>query len=198
MREESSEQQLQQLVDKKIYTVLDPTLLTYEKDWERFYNSEPIENDNYVFAFNLEKSPLLVRIVNKLAAEDDAIILSYGSTRGFIARDVKDVSGRMGPAEFLNCIKNASHVVTNSYHGCAFSLIFHKDFYCIPHSTRGMRMVDLLTKLQIPDRLIYADDISGLKLLDYEQIEIVRKQYIDSSYEYLSKALFGETRNVNN
>lgn len=196
VREESSQHQLQELVDKKIYTVLDPTLLTHENDWEEFYNPDPIEKNKYVFAFKLEKSPLLVNTANQLAAENDAIIVSYGATRGFKAREVKDVSGEMGPAEFLNYIKNASHIVTNSYHGCAFSLIFHKDFYCIPHSTRGMRMVDLLNKLQIPERLIYTDDISGLRSIDYEKVEITRNKYIDSSYDYLSKALFGDDKDV--
>ena len=195
IREESSRKQLQELTDKPVHTVLDPTLLTFEKDWDIFYDPKPIENEKYVFAFKLEKSPLLVKCANQLAVKENAIIVTYGSTAGFKAKKVKDVSGRIGPAEFLNYMKNASHVITNSYHGCAFSIIFHKDFYCVPHSTRGIRMVDLLHMFQIPERLIYTEDISHINNLDYEKLESVRKQFVDSSYDYLSKALFGDEKN---
>ena len=195
VREESSRKQLQELTDKPVHTVLDPSLLTFEEDWDEFYDQIPIEKEKYIFAFKLEKSPVLIEVVNKLAKKENAIIVAYGSTVGFKARKVKDVSGRMGPSEFLNYIKNASHVVTNSYHGCAFSIVFHKEFYCIPHSTRGLRMVDLLHMLQIPERLIYTEDISGIESLNYKKLDSIRKQYIDSSLRYLTDALFGDIKN---
>ena len=63
-----------------------------------------------------------------------------------LSGDVKTVSG-YGPDRFLSLIKNSECVITNSFHGTAFSIIYQKDFITVPHSTRGKRMEDLLQKL---------------------------------------------------
>lgn len=196
VREESTAMQLKLLTDKTIQTVLDPTLLTYATDWDDFYKEEPLERQKYIFAFKLEESDLLVNIVNQLALNNDYIILSFdGPIKGFRAKKVKNLGSNMGPSEFLNYVKHADCIVTNSYHGCAFSIIFHKDFYCIPHSSRGIRMINLLEKLNISDRLVYDENIGDRMPIDYQAVEQIRANYINSSYDYLYKALFGDYNN---
>ena len=49
-----------------------------------------------------------------------------------------------GPREFLSYIKNAECVVTNSFHGMAFSVIFKKKFISVAHSSRNTRLENLL------------------------------------------------------
>ena len=54
---------------------------------------------------------------------------------------------KAGPDEFLSYIKNARYVITNSFHGTAFSIIYHKQFVVVPHSKTGNRVTDLLERV---------------------------------------------------
>lgn len=54
-----------------------------------------------------------------------------------------------GPKEFISLIDNAKFVVTNSFHGTAFSLLLDKQFSCVLHSKTGTRMSSLLERLDI-------------------------------------------------
>lgn len=57
-----------------------------------------------------------------------------------------------GPDEFLKYVKNAEYVVTNSFHGTVFSVIFRKKFITIPHAQTGNRVTELLDKLGLSER----------------------------------------------
>ncbi|MDO9546667.1 MAG: polysaccharide pyruvyl transferase family protein [Pelolinea sp.] len=58
-----------------------------------------------------------------------------------------------GPTEFLSLIEHAEFIVSSSFHGVAFLIIFKKQFYaCLP--TNHQRIASLLKILGIEDRLI--------------------------------------------
>lgn len=59
-----------------------------------------------------------------------------------------------GPLEFVQLIRNADIVISNSFHATAFSCIFGKDFYTFPLSTQqnSSRMTDLMAQLGVIDR----------------------------------------------
>lgn len=59
----------------------------------------------------------------------------------------------VGPIEFLNLIYYANYVVTDSFHGTAFSIIFHKNFCTIPFKGTESRMIDLLDTVGLNNRL---------------------------------------------
>ena len=189
VREKSTALQFQNLTDKEIYPVLDPTLLTYEKDWEKFYSTKPIYEKRYIFAFMVEDSDVLVNAVNSLAKEYGCEIVAYGSHFAYKASKVTYLRFSFGPSEFLNVIKNAFSVVTNSYHGCAFSLIFQKDFYCIPHTLRGIRMIDLMASFKLENRIVATSTFMVQPPIDYKTVNTLRNTLIKESYKYLKKAL---------
>ena len=58
-----------------------------------------------------------------------------------------------GPQEFLGYIHHAECVVTNSFHGIAFSIIFEKRFIGFLHETRGERTRNILKICGLEDRL---------------------------------------------
>lgn len=190
VREVSSAIQLEKLTGYEVRNVLDPTLLTVADDWKEFYPQSKLEEDKYIFVFALESSPILVDTVNKLAKERNVQLIVYGRrNRLYKAKKVIFTDGKCGPSEFLNYIKNADKVVTNSFHGCAFSIIFHRDFYCIPHTTRGVRMVDLLNELDLSARIITDSGYLPKEKIDYDHVERKRSTLRVNSLNYLRSSL---------
>ncbi len=193
LREKTTAMQLQPYVKKKVHAVLDPTLLTDGEDWASFYDAKPLCDRKYIFAFCLEKSDLLVKQVNLLAKTYGYEIITSTRKDGFAADRVTSVRFQMGPSEFLNYVRHAQIVVTNSFHGCAFSVLFHKDLYCIPHTTRGVRMTELMMNLEMPERIIQETPRLCEKV-DYEQVEKIRASMMQDSMTYLVNALKEDVR----
>ena len=77
-------------------------------------------------------------------------VIDVSGDPGFMNRKVKD--RLCGPDEFVQYIKNASYVVTNSFHGTVFSILFQKKFVTIPHAVTGNRVTELLDKLGLSER----------------------------------------------
>ena len=94
----------------------------------------------------------------------------------------KDILQIFSPDEFVNLVANASHIVTSSFHGTAFSLIFEKQFNVVceePH--QAVRMQELLEKIGYSDKFSYRLEPVTNRIIDYVEInEILNKERIHS------------------
>ena len=95
----------------------------------------------------------------------------------------------VGPRQFLGLIRDAEYVITNSFHGSAFSIIFEKQFYVIPFEKTSTRMVNLLNLLGLEKRLVLSDISLDEKEIDYKpvrekiKIEVARtRNYFNAIY----------------
>ena len=103
-------------------------------------------------------------------------------------RVIKDA----GPAEFLWLIKNASCVVTNSFHGTAFSVNFGTPFYAVLMPDRGgnARITSLLNSVNLMDRIVYEGD--AMPVFSAFDIDLVQRNIQplrNESISFLKKAL---------
>ncbi|MCE6958700.1 polysaccharide pyruvyl transferase family protein [Cereibacter sphaeroides] len=97
---------------------------------------------------------------------------------------------------FLRLFANASYVITDSFHGTAFSLRFQKNFAAIGNKRRGMARFDSLLRL-IGDRShftmdasqIIKEDVRFLEPLEYKRINAILDQHIAESKSWLEAAL---------
>ncbi|HFQ4952811.1 TPA: polysaccharide pyruvyl transferase family protein [Vibrio vulnificus] len=92
--------------------------------------------------------------------------------------------------EWLNGFKSADFVVTDSFHGMVFSIIFKKNFLVLGNENRGMeRFESLLSELGLLDRLIYDmdEDVEGKinKKIDYDEVSKVLSQRVKFSQKFL-------------
>lgn len=62
-----------------------------------------------------------------------------------------------GPLEFISLVANAQVVLTSSFHGIIFSVIYRKNFFCFPFPRRQERISDLLEMLGLENRLLSTD-----------------------------------------
>lgn len=129
-------------------SVLDPTFLV---DRQFYYTlmgtSEPGQNHNvfnYVLDQDSRKQEVVKEIGNVLNIDVTTIDLNSQSW------DTKP-----GISEWLKAIFNARFIVTDSFHGMVFSIIFNKPFIAIANKNRGFaRFESLVSDLDLQDRLI--------------------------------------------
>ena len=138
----------------KAEQVLDPTLLLQRSDYIKLIKETNVQRyKGKLFGYILDKTPEKIAIVEKIAKERGLqpffINLSFG--------DIKDpVEQRIMPSveQWLTFFYDAEFVVTDSFHGCVFSIIFNKRFVTIGNEERGMsRFKSLLSLLGLESRL---------------------------------------------
>lgn len=94
-----------------------------------------------------------------------------------------------GPREFLSLLYYADYIITDSFHGTAFSLIFHKNFSVIPYSGTNERINNVL---RVTGVIKEHNEINGFKRfenIDYNAVDIQIEKEIQKSREYLGHIL---------
>ncbi len=178
VREKSGVDICKKLVNKDIHWVPDPTLLITKEQWSALSadtNGFKSENKQKVFVYTLGNRPLEAKDeILKYFSEIDNTELVHSSINN-------DFSGTSYPTinEWLGLFKNTDLVLTNSFHGIVFSIIFNKKFFALPSkgSTAGMneRILSLLQKCGLEDHILFEfnkDEIQGLiaKEVDWAKV----------------------------
>lgn len=190
VRENSAKNLLEPFVKKSVSRVLDPTLLTSASDWTTYMNPNYKRiKEKYLFVYMLEMSEVLIKTAKEIAEHNNLRIVTYGSKKRF-GREAINVYNA-GPDEFLSVIANAEMIVTNSFHGCAFSLLYKKQFWCIPHTTRGTRMTDLLSDLDLKKKIVLPQTPIDYSSIDYELVDNKLEELKKQSNSFLDQALRG-------
>lgn len=193
VREQTGVCLVKTLTGRDATCVLDPTLLLHKKQWGNIMLAYPHMPSRYILVYQLLPSETLPSLAKSIAEEMKCPIY-YLAKRAYAVnapngmRVIKDA----GPAEFLWLIKNASCVVTNSFHGTAFSVNFCTPFYTVLNSKRGSnaRITSLLNSVNLMGRIVYeGDKLPFFSFYDanyvQKHIEMLRKD----STSYLEKAL---------
>ncbi len=187
VREEKLAEILRELTGQEVETVIDPTLLLEKEDYEPLLYEKPLKEGNYVFAYFVVESDAL-----KACAKRAAELLGYELIELHYKKTPK-IQGEniildAGPSEFLTYIRDAKLVMTNSFHGTVFSILFGKKFYSV-YGENG-RIENLLGFMELTDRHIKdANGISLEKEIDYSQAEIRLAAYRKKSLEFLDDSL---------
>ena len=187
VREQKDQNILQDILQKPVFQTIDPTLLLSSDDYANF-ESPICEKSPYILVYLLERNPVFEDVLNKVMKETgvklviDLSAASYFTCDGLERRTV-------GPDGFLSYVKNASFVLTNSFHGTAFSIIYHKQFFTMPHSKRASRMVDLLEKLDLQTRIIEENSNYNFATIDFDLVEQKRGFLVADSEHYFNALL---------
>ncbi len=186
VREESAKQLLSEAnKERKIEVHPDPTLLLGRNKWLEIAELPHVEY-KYVLLFNVEKPINDIEFAKKIAS-DRKLKLVYINDRT-IKKDSEIIYIEApSPTEFIGLFANAEVVVTNSFHGSVFSVIFHKEFYVELENKkqRNIRVEGLLSQLNIPSRDIENGKINSeidwidIENILYEKRSIVKKYITD-------------------
>ena len=168
MRERTSAKQLVAALERDVFTVLDCTLLLNREDYFHLEVDYTI-HDKYLLLYNVKNSSVAVSIARKIAKEKKLEIVDISPNPFVNLKGTKKIID-IGPGEFLNLFHNAEFVITNSFHGTAFSIIYKKQFVVIPHSTRSSRITDLLEALGLSDRIAIESGYVYNSPIDYSTV----------------------------
>lgn len=126
--------------------VLDPVFLHDAKYWRDFGGNDLTPKEDYILIYSLEVNDELSSSAILLAKKHKLkIVAIHPFSVQLEGVDIEITNA--GPREFTSLIDNARYIVSNSFHGVAFSIIFEKKLVCFPHSATGSRILDLMGKL---------------------------------------------------
>ena len=188
LREKYMADRLTQVIGMPVKTVLDCTLLLDDTDYAQY--EEPVDeiSSPYLLYYNMQKSSLADDMAKRIAEALSLDVVDISPNPFLRIKGSKKLID-IGPGEFLTLFKNAQYVVTNSFHGTAFSILYKKQFVCTLHSTRGGRVLDLLTSLGLSNRIIKNTNEVFSEIIDYESVYSTLRALRTESYTYLQKAL---------
>ena len=131
-------------------TVLDPTFLLDAEDY--MVVADPIKVPHpFVLAYYLSEDEQLFDCAKRVAQQLKQPLVEIHFFR--MERNIGYQVANCGPGEFLTYFHNASYVLTNSFHGVAFSIIFPRPFYAV--YGQDSRKDSIFSKLKIEDMHIY-------------------------------------------
>ena len=186
VREESASALLEGLLGREVPVYLDPTLLTKKEDWIPLMEQSEQEEKPYLLLIMVQNDQSLYAKAKEMA-EKNGLALKLITASYFPVVGFEPWSG-VPVEKYLSLVNNASYVVTSSFHGLAFSLIFERDFSFWPLraelADRNTRMINLLEKLGLSDRV---DDV--MRPVNWEDVNEKRDQMRKDSLDYLEKML---------
>ena len=167
------------------HVVADPVFLLTRKQWDQF-DMIPFSGEKYILTYDFEKNGRSVAaVVKRLARLNKCKVYSVSPFKhSYADQNFVDV----GPDAFVSLIKHAHCVVSNSFHGTAFSLIFGKNFFVVKRKDGlNIRMQDILGRYGLDNRIVNSDarDEMLLEDIDYKKVEKMMSLEIESSKSYL-------------
>jgi len=184
-REHSGAKLIKNLTGRDADVVCDPSILLTKEQWEKLA-SEPSEKYPYLLAYQMVPSGAFVKFVNEVAKKKGLKVIYIPFPYGKIKCKTKM---KIGPLEWLGLFKNAEYIVTDSFHGCAFSVLFEKEF-CVRISQLGERIENILSILDIKDRVVEnAEEVMKLPLIDYSAVSDKLRIFREESTNKLKEIL---------
>lgn len=186
LREQNSKAFVEEILNKEVSVNIDPTFLIDADYWGKL--SKATVKGKYILCYCLLNNKNLENTLNKLkkATGLDVVVINP-QARCYIKGDkiIRDA----GPEEFLGLIKNAEWVVSTSFHGICFSLMFERPFYCLIKQDGDIRYDSLLTKMGLTERIIRDGSDFEPTEIDYTNIREIIKKERENGIEYLRNTL---------
>lgn len=190
VREKSGVNLCKEYLNKKAIHVLDPTLLLTKDDYVEVFKNEKLKSNKGIFTYVLDKDIKKQNIINEVKQFFQLETYRNQPKKEFFTDKSDNLEDFVYPKieSWIKSFDDADFVVTDSFHGTVFSIIFNKPFLVLVNKERGAsRFYSLLNQLGLEERLIvnfddFSEEILKQKI-DYtkvnSQIEKLRKNSLD-------------------
>lgn len=161
VREHHTANRLEEISGKKVFTTCDPTLLLDEDQWLNYVDKTALKPcANYIFvyvlSYEINPYPYLIDLISEIRNTYKLPIIAMGDVDILKSHfDIKTITNA-SPSDFLNLIRNANLVITSSYHGTIFSLIFKRPFISLiqKNISNDSRAYSLLNRIGAHNHLV--------------------------------------------
>lgn len=196
VREKEGQRLIKDLTGLHAEVVLDPTLLRNKSDWDLIKN-EAIVEAKYVLCYFLDApSKETQENIYRYAKEKTLEIVALGNALPICEElGAKVVYPDCGPKEFLGLIDNAEFVITDSYHGMLFSILYNKQFWSVERAyqqyDQSSRQKTVLDMFGINDRYLPQGCEIPLQSdeINYEKIKSILESERERSLDFLKKSI---------
>lgn len=204
VREETGQVLVKKLSGRSVPVVCDPTLLFSGDEWMAIQKEEALFKEPYIFCYFLGNNSSHREFAKRLKAKTGYKTVALIHLDEFVKSDESYADWSpydIDPSDFLNLIRNASYVCTDSFHCSVFCMLYKKIFFTFKRynkktkSSTNSRLDTLFKLVGINDRILKGDEEiqKCLELkLDYKIIHHNIQKIREESYNYLLNALKDE------
>lgn len=188
VREDSGIKLIKELTGRDAIHLIDPTLMVKGETWKKILSLQD-KQGNYILTYFLDKPSesarrAIAELKETLKCEVIAIPYQFDDM-GYCDKVVPT-----GPIEFLDLINNAKCVLTDSFHGTAFSINLHTPFYVFGRNygtahSQNSRIESILKMMNMQDRFEQKDIVGQLKAINFEVSEQILSDERNKSRNYI-------------
>ena len=201
VREDTGKKIVKELTGRDIPVVCDPTMLLDAEQWKSIQDEKPFIDGDYILVYFMGKNSIHREFVKKLKAETSykVVGLMHGAT--YIATDeglADEEPYNVGPSEFINLIRNAKFMCTDSFHGTVFAILNGTMFFTFrryedsSEFSTNDRLHTLLNWTGLGEHMLYGNEdvIKSMELkVDWDSVWKKVADRRAQSMEYLTNAL---------
>lgn len=187
MREPKNIKHIEHLWGKTIPNTIDPTFLLERSDYESLIPTERLIKQKYILIYSRQRHLPIYNFVDRLSKELGLEIVEINKDCRRLLKAKNMASA--GIEDFLRLIRDAELVVTDSFHGSVFSIIFEKDFYPYIRGNCTEKVEHLMGMLGINDRIISDSNLTSKSSINYKEVKSLLSEKINLSKGYLIEAL---------
>lgn len=209
VREDTGVKLIKEIAGLDAKLVCDPTILLTREEWEEVASKERIIKDKYILCYFLGNNIEHRKFAERLREKTGYKIVSLNHADEYVKYsdafcDIAPYD--IGPREWINLVKNAEYVCTDSFHGTVFSLLFNKIFFNFRRyssnskASTNSRLDSLLNIVGISNERILTglEDVNKvLKYrIDFNKVNKNLSEYRKESKEWLLKSITWEDDNI--
>ncbi len=163
VREISGQKIIKDLTGRDVQVICDPTILFNSEDWGKIIPKERFYPHPYIFCYFLGNNPEQRKYVKEIQELTGLKIVQMKHCEEYISSDedfADNAPYNVGPQEFVQLIRDAEYIFTDSFHCSVFSILYHRQFYTFRRyskesnvSTNG-RLYSFLHTIGLEDRLL--------------------------------------------
>lgn len=192
VREESGIQLCSTYYDIKAKHVLDPTMLLTKDDYLALIKKSNVpQSKGDLFCYILDNTDDKMNVVRNIEKQRN---LSSFFMNGDCGNWTEELDKRIQPPveSWLRAFYDSDFVVTDSFHACVFSILFHKQFLVIGNEERGLaRIHSLLSMFGLEDRLTSDTslDTNSIGTINYDKVDEILNKHRKDSESFLVEIL---------
>lgn len=200
-RENRGAEIVKELTGRDVPVLMDPVFAFDKAEWEKIVPVEKVYDEPYVLCYFLGANVEYRKAVKKFAEERGLKIVTMKHLDQYVDFDADfgDYAPYdADPNKFLNILRGAKYMFTDSFHGCAFSMIMHKQFAIFNRysdnsgASKNSRIDTVCGNLGLNSRRANANsDLSNMmgEQIDWNAVDEKAKVYKEKMREYLKEAL---------
>lgn len=188
VRESSLAFQIETLLGKKVETVSDPTLLLSAEEYLKLIKAREEKKEQikpYTLIYLVSESKEPIKIAEKIGLPIKVLRYYTSFPKNMKVFEISDA----GPIEFLDLLYRAEYVITNSFHGVVFSILFQKKFCAVYNQNVRIENLLKITGMRQAHRRnaegFLKEELQEIDERNLNDLEV----YINKSKEYLHRAL---------